>query len=308
MYNINISVFTPTYNRERTLSRVYDSLMKQSFKEFEWIVIDDGSTDNTEKLINSFIEGATFPIRYYKQENSGKHIAQNKAVDLAEGELFIPLDSDDAITYDALETLWNTWISIPDIERYKYSGVSCHCMDQNGKRIGSQWPESPLISNDLEVTFKYRVTGEKWGGVRTDVMKRFKNAEVKGHFLDESTVWFRIAKEYKKIYIDRCLRIYETGQDSVQKRTRESEKKNAESKLHANLIYINEFYDWYRKYDKKGLIIRSLKVVYYAVILERSLLFKEGVIKKVRPLICKLIILVAVPYKLVGKMRNKEVK
>lgn len=302
--NTNITVFTPTYNRETTLSRVYDSLMKQSFKKFEWIVMDDGSIDNTEKLIDSFIEKTTFPIRYYKQENSGKHIAQNKAVDLAYGELFVPLDSDDMIVPDALETLWNAWMGIPENVRAEYSGVSCHCMDQNGKRIGSQWPESPLISNDLEVTFKYRVTGEKWGGVRTDVMKKFKNAEVKGHFLDESTVWFRIAQQYQKIYIDRCLRIYEIGQDSVQKRTRDSEIENAESKLHTNLIYINEFYNWYIKYDKIGLVKHCLKTVYYACLLEKTLLFNSGIINQVKPVLCKLIIIIVSPYRLVCKIQK----
>ena len=306
MKDINISVFTPTFNREKTLIRVFQSLIAQSYDAFEWIIIDDGSTDNTENLVKSFIDEAPFLIRYYKQENSGKHVAQNRAVDLAQGELFFPLDSDDTITPEALAVLWEAWQSIPDDERMNYSGVSCHCMDQFGNRIGSPWPYAPLISNDLEVYFKYHVTGEKWGGVRVDVMKQFKNAEVKGHFLDESTVWFRIAKCYQKLYIDRCLRVYEIGQDSVQKRTRESELTNAESKLHANLIYVNEFYDWYIKYDMKGLVKHSLKIVYYASLLGRNILFRNGIIHQVEPVCCKAMVLVASPYVLLEKICKKR--
>ncbi len=304
--DILISVFTPTYNREKTLPRVFKSLMVQSFKAFEWIIIDDGSTDQTERLVKSFYKTADFPIKYYKQENQGKHIAQNKAVDLSRGELFLPLDSDDTITLDALEVIWKSWQSIPNESRAKFSGVACHCMDQFGNRIGTAWPQSPLISNDLEIHFKYHVTGEKWGAIRVDVMKQYKNAEVKGHFLDESTVWFRIAQRYKKLYIDRCLRIYEIGQDSVQKRTRKSELTNAESKLYANMIYVNEFFEWYIKYDFRGLVKRSLKVVYYASLLGRKILFNNGIIQQVEPGCCKLIVLVASPYALVEKIRRKR--
>lgn len=305
MNDINISVFTPTFNREKTLPKVFQSLIKQSYVAFEWIIIDDGSTDNTECLVKSFFDKAPFPIYYYKQSNLGKHVAQNRAVDMAKGELFVPLDSDDTIVPDALGVLWKTWLSIPDEERNEYSGVSCHCMDQYGNRIGSQWPKSPFISNDLEVTFKYHVTGEKWGAVRTDIMRQIKNAEVKGHFLDESTIWFRIAQRYQKIYIDRCLRIYEIGQDSVQKRTRESELDNAESKLYANLIYINEFYGWYIKYDIKGLVKRSLKIVYYSSLLGKKLLFRNGIIHQVHPGFCKVIVLATSPYALLESIRRR---
>ena len=304
MDRIIFSVFTPTYNREKTLPFVYKSLLKQSFQSFEWIVIDDGSTDKTEALIQKYKEEAPFSIKYYKQENSGKHIAQNKAVDLAEGELFVPLDSDDTITEDALSEFWNAWNTIPKSERMHFSGVSCHCMDQYGNRIGTAWPQDQFVSNDLEVTFKYHVNGEKWGMIRVDIMRKFKNANVKGHFLDESTVWFRIAKEYQKLYIDKCLRIYEIGQDSVQKRTRESELRNAESKLYANLIYANEFYDWYLKYDLKGLVKRSLKIVYYASLMEKHILFRNGIIREVDHTLCKLIVCVASPYSLLNKLKK----
>ncbi len=301
MGDIKISLFTPTYNREKKLMDLYESIRIQTFRDFEWIVIDDGSTDNTESLIESFRDNSDIRIVYIKQENRGKHIAQNVAVEIANGELFLPLDSDDTIVHNALQLLWEAWISIPEDERSLYSGVGCHCMDQFGNRIGSQWPEVPLISNDLEVCLKYHIKGEKWGPIRVDIMKEFKNASVKGHFLDESTVWFRIAKKYKKLYIDQCLRIYKIGEDSVQKRTIESEIHNSESKLYANLIYVNEFYDWYVKYDFASLIKKSMKIVYYASLQKKAILGNDGIINSVQPLLCKFIVVLVSPYSVFRK-------
>ena len=88
------TVFTPTYNRAHTLHIVFESLLNQTFKTldgdpvFEWLIIDDGSTDETERLVSRFQEEADFPVRYYCQDNSGKHVAINKGVQLAQGEFF----------------------------------------------------------------------------------------------------------------------------------------------------------------------------------------------------------------------------
>lgn len=97
------TVFTPTFNRAHTLHRVYDSLGQQSFRNFEWLVVDDGSTDNTEQLVRDWKSNSDFPIRYEKQANSGKHVAINKAARLAKGALFLIADSDDAFSSEALQ-------------------------------------------------------------------------------------------------------------------------------------------------------------------------------------------------------------
>ena len=103
MCQYKFSVFTPVFNRGGLLSRVYDSLQKQTFKEFEWIIVNDGSTDDSDTVIKKIIENAVFPSTYiYLEHNSGKHIAQNRAVDVAKGEMFVPLDSDDYIIAEAL--------------------------------------------------------------------------------------------------------------------------------------------------------------------------------------------------------------
>lgn len=99
-----ISVFTPTYNRAYTLQRLYESLLRQEYASFEWVIVDDGSTDDTENLVKTWIScsDSPFPIRYIRQENGGKHVAWNTGLNAARGEVFFPVDSDDFLTDDAL--------------------------------------------------------------------------------------------------------------------------------------------------------------------------------------------------------------
>ena len=101
---MNITVFTPTYNRAYILSQLYQSLQRQTYKDFEWLIVDDGSVDDTESLVSNWLnDNNEFPIRYYKKENGGKCRAINYGVELARGRLFFNVDSDDYLTDDALE-------------------------------------------------------------------------------------------------------------------------------------------------------------------------------------------------------------
>ena len=103
--NIKITIFTPTYNRDYIIINLYKSLLIQTLKDFEWLIIDDGSTDNTELLVSSFIKDNKINIRYIKQQNGGKHRAINKALEEAKGELFFIVDSDDQLVDNAIERI-----------------------------------------------------------------------------------------------------------------------------------------------------------------------------------------------------------
>ncbi len=107
-YKYRFTVFTATYNCGHLIHRVFESLRKQTFKDFEWIVVNDGSTDNTEKIVREFETKADFPVKYYAQENKGKPAATNFGINRAEGELFIILDADDEFVDECLET-FNTY-------------------------------------------------------------------------------------------------------------------------------------------------------------------------------------------------------
>lgn len=288
------SIFTPTYNRARCLSKVYESLLKQDFSDFEWIIVNDGSTDNTKEVIQQFINDGLITICYIEQQNCGKHIAQNKALSVAKGELFLPLDSDDTIVSDALSTLWNTWIRLDD--RTNYSGIGVLCMDSAGDVIGDLWPKDNMDSNDLDMVFIHHVQGEKWGPIRTDVMRNYLNDEVSGHYLSESTVWFRIAQKYKKRYINQPLRIYEISEDSISHKSSFAEDCNAESKLHANLIYINEFWNWFWHYDRRTGFILCLSSLKATLILDKPIILgRNSLAAKVSPPLPKLLVILLSP-------------
>ena len=102
-----ITIFTPTYNRAYILEQLHDSILSQKECDFEWVVVDDGSSDDTENLVRRWAEEdrERFEIRYFRQENAGKHVAWNKGLQEAHGELFFPVDSDDHLTENAMERI-----------------------------------------------------------------------------------------------------------------------------------------------------------------------------------------------------------
>jgi glycosyltransferase involved in cell wall biosynthesis len=203
------TVFTPTYNRAHTLHRVYDSLCAQTLRDFEWIVIDDGSTDSTALLVANWVKFADFPIRYFRQEHSGKHIAHNLAVREARGQFVAPVDSDDALPTESLERISASWNGIPASCRAGYSGIGGLCCDQYGKIIGDCFPKNPLDTSFRELIYELRVRGEKWGVTRTDVLRQYPFPELSGtQFVPEGLVGLQMSKNYKRRYVNEVLRIY----------------------------------------------------------------------------------------------------
>ena len=123
-----LTIFTPTYNRRELLERAYNSLQGQSEFNFEWLIIDDGSSDHTGELCEKWIRGEQkFPIRYFYQSNSGKCAAINKALNLAQGEWFLVLDSDDFLSDDAVEKI-NRWTDVykRQVSALHQGKVRCH--------------------------------------------------------------------------------------------------------------------------------------------------------------------------------------
>lgn len=212
--NIVFTVFTPTHNREHTLSRVYASLRTQTFKAFEWVIVDDGSEDDTKEIILKWEKGSWFPIRYFYQNNQGKHIAYNRGVAEARGSLFLTLDSDDSCFPDALMKLYQHWMAIPAEQRELFSAVTGLCVDQRGELVGDKFPKDVFDSDSLEIHYKYKVKGEKWGFQRTDLLRRYPFPDLPGErFVPEGVVWSAIAREYKTRFINEPLRMYWTGSE-----------------------------------------------------------------------------------------------
>lgn len=238
------TVFTPTYNRAHTLDRVYTSLEAQTFRDFEWLIVDDGSTDGTPALVEQWRQQARFPIRYVRQENRGKHIAFNTGVREAHGELFLPLDSDDACVPHALARFREHWDAIPAERREQFSAVTALCKDQHGQLVGSRFPASVVDSNSLEIHYRFHVTGEKWGFHRTDVLREFPFPDLGATYVPESVVWGRIARRYATRFVNDVLRIYYTGAPSLM--FGHAPSRNAVGGRLQHLTVLNEQLDYLR--------------------------------------------------------------
>ncbi len=252
-----ITVFTPAYNRAKTLTRVFEGLKNQTFKSFEWIIVDDGSSDNTKEVVDKILsEEAFFSITYKYQKNQGKHIAINRAVEIAKGEFFIILDSDDSCTNDALEVFIAEWYKIPDEQKKDFYGISCRCCDLDGNIIGTAMNEDFLDCNDLDFKLKYKIDGELWGMTRTDIMKKYPFPEEKGlHFYPENVYWNNIGRMYKARYINKALRYYINDTDNALTASKKASalKETFFQRKH----YINDCWD-YAKYDRKKFLFQII--------------------------------------------------
>ena len=220
MSRYTFTVFTPTYNRAKTLHRVYDSLCAQTFRDFEWLIVDDGSTDNTREQVERWQAQASFPIHYVYQQNAHKKVAHNLGIHEAQGELFLTLDSDDSCKPQALERLLFHWHAIPEAHRSGFSAVTVLCEKESGEIVGTRFPAAPdggwLDSDSVEMNYRYKVRGEKWGFQRTDVLRQFpfEHEGVVG-LIPENVVWERISEQYKTRFVNEALRIYHDGADQV---------------------------------------------------------------------------------------------
>ena len=252
------TVFTGTRNRAHTLPRVYASLRNQTFRDFEWLIIDNESTDGTGDLVAEWQAEASFPIRYIYQVNRGKHGSQNRALSEARGELFLTLDSDDKCPPNALERLECHWQSIPPDIRDKFSGVSGHTSGEDGAAHGTRFPFDPTDSDSLEIRFKYKVKGEKWGFQRTDVMREFPLPEIDGYagLMPSSIGWNAIARKYKTRYVNETLKTW--SQDQATSLSRPADRTvDVPGELIATRSMLNSSLRWFR-YDPWAFFIQSV--------------------------------------------------
>jgi glycosyltransferase involved in cell wall biosynthesis len=209
MSSPRFTVFTAAFNRCETLARTYASLSAQTFLEFEWLIVDDGSVDRTSEVVNNWQQTSPFPIRYLYQRNGGKYLAHNRAVLEARGELFVVVDDDDCLVPDALERLLSHWNAISEQERPRYSGVTCLSRDQHGQLLGRPFPLDVLDCRHYELERVGASAGEKWGFHRTAVLREFPFPEISGEkYCPEGIVWNRIGRKYLMRHVNEPLRIY----------------------------------------------------------------------------------------------------
>lgn len=201
-----ITVFTPTYNRAHLLHRAYQSLLKQQSSDFEWLIVDDGSVDETERVVCKWIEESIFPIRYIKKENGGKHTAVNRGVAEAKGEFFAILDSDDQWNESTLAILKR---EISQLQP-NHAGIIGLCGYTDGEIIGTNFPEHVMFCDFAKLYYKLGVSGDKSVLWRTALLTQFPFPEPEGiKFVSELTVWHPLSEQYPVRCINEIIEIKE---------------------------------------------------------------------------------------------------
>ncbi len=213
---MKITVFTPTYNRAYILKNLYVSLQRQTFLDFEWLIVDDGSTDDTKELVAKWeAENNPFPIRYYYKENGGKHRAINAGVERAEGELFFNVDSDDYLTDDALEKVARWADELPKDQ--PFCGVAGN-LGTAPNETPNTYFDTPYVDATLFDRYRF-IDGERATVFYTDVIRKYPYPAFDGErFMTEAVTWNRMAHDgYIMRFFNDIIWIYEYRDDGLTK-------------------------------------------------------------------------------------------
>lgn len=226
-----ITVFTPTYNRAYMLPKLYESLLAQTCRDFEWLIVDDGSTDETAQLLEEWQNEKKIPMHVIACVNGGKSTAINVGVQNAQGNLFFIVDSDDFLTSDAIERIYE---AEQDAKHKKYAfSVAGFCYRKSNYRTGTVIASSavslPEAASSLELAFTYHQSGDKAEVFYTEVLKGFPFPEIPHNtFVPEALVWYRIAAAgYKLIIKDEAIYNCDYIADGYTKNFKSNLRKNS---------------------------------------------------------------------------------
>lgn len=235
-----ITVFTPTYNRAYKLSDLFKSLMEQTCFEFEWLIIDDGSTDSTKKLAKDFMDNGRFAVRYFYKENEGKQIAMNYAANLAETEWIFTVDSDDVLCQDAIEKVLqycetiksdNSFAGVAGL-RGNQKGETWNTSNISHKRRESQSIRKQKYIDATAIEYRYglKIQGDRAEVIRRDILRKYPFPKVQGErFIPESFLWLSVARDgYRFRWFNDVIYITEYLEDGLTKNGRELAKQNCE--------------------------------------------------------------------------------
>lgn len=211
MVKHTLTIFTPSYNRAYTLHKCYESLKKQSSKDFLWLIIDDGSTDNTKELVDSWIDENIIEIKYHYQNNQGMHGAHNTAYELMDTELNVCIDSDDYMPDDAVEKIIDFW---KKNKRDDLAGIIALDAYEDGKVIGQKFPDDMKETTLFEVNNIHKIPGDKKLVYRTELTKEYPYPLFEGEkYVGLAYKYYKLDEKYKLATLNEVLCIVEYLED-----------------------------------------------------------------------------------------------
>ncbi len=228
-----LTVFTPSYNRKELLARCYESMKRQTYSDFIWLIIDDGSTDGTADAVSKWqTEKNKFEIKYYYKKNGGLYTAYNEAIARIATPLCVCIDSDDYMPDDAVEKILAFWHKNGS---EKYAGIVGLDYTPDGKVIGDKLPEQVSVNLIDLLTGKYHlINGDRTNVVRTELYKKFAPMKIfpGEKYFNPHYMHLQISKEYDFLVLNENLRFveYQSGgmSDTILKQYKNSPNSFAE--------------------------------------------------------------------------------
>lgn len=235
----SITIITPTYNRVDLLPRLYESLLKQTNQDFEWLVVDDGSTDNTEQLMRQYCQENEIRVSYERQANAGKHTALNRGIARIRSELTFIVDSDDYLPQDAVDIILSYHHKYKKAEGLcGYSFLRCH---QDGRVNTAYFPEDEKISTYLETRINGNIGGDKAEIFYTEILKRYPFPVYEGEkYMPEDVVWMQMSGPYQMVHINKNVYICDYLEGGLTNTGRKMKIHSPRGMILRSRIYLND--------------------------------------------------------------------
>lgn len=295
---MKISILTATYNRANLLSKLYESIVNNLINgvDVEWLIMDDGSTDETREAVQQFIEENKLEIKYFFQENQGKMQAINNLIEAVQGDLIIECDSDDYFTSDAFQIIKNEYEK--NVEQFQdYYGLCFLKYDQTGKNMGNNFKKETTTMFNLY--FKEGEDGEKALVFNSKIRKQYKYELENGErFVTEARMFHKMDEKYKMLCVNKPIMICEYQNEGY---TRNISKQFIENPYG----YFNYFKEILQK-DMKGVTFNKRLYVIKHYILFATLRNQKNIVKQAKGIFNKLLIMILdIPGRFATKKRFK---
>ena len=249
-----ITIFTPAYNRKNELKDLYKSLLNQDYDDFEWLIVDDGSTDDTKSYIKKIAKENKITINYKYKQNGGKQSAYNLGLQLAKGDIFLCIDSDDCFISNKLSKI------IYDFKKIKNDDEVCGIMylqsyKNTDEVIGSRFAYQ-FCDTYYNIYNKHKVGGDKLIVFKTRIAQKFEFPVIEGEkFVPEALIYNRISKQYKFLCSNEIVAQKEYLEGGYSNNYFELVKRNPKG----NSLYFKELYDFDKSlYNIYGYLLFSI--------------------------------------------------
>jgi hypothetical protein len=234
-----ITVITPTYNRAKLLERLYASLKEQTESDFLWLIVDDGSEDDTRKRVEEFKQASPFEIVYLRKENGGKHRALNMGISRIDTELTFIVDSDDILPENAISTILEYHGRYKNTENLcGYSFLRCY---EDGTVNTAYFKQDEEIATYRDVRINGDIGGDKAEVFLTEILKKYPFPEFAGEkYLPEDLVWMRMSGPYRMVHINKCVYISEYLEEGLTRKGRSMKIYSPKGMMERSKVYLED--------------------------------------------------------------------